>query len=200
MMPPLTENQEDALKELINIGVGRAAGMLNEMTSSRIRLRVPWLRVAEAGELKSIIEGDGEQLSAVKMGFGGPLSGTAALIFPKTEAALLVSHLTGEPLDTPDIDALRAVTLTEIGNIVVNCVLGSMMNLIQRQITFTLPNYCEGDLSTVICSSLGSSTGRVLLVRTRFCLEEMHLEGDIVLILEVGSLDQLITGIESLEI
>lgn len=199
MTLPLTEIQEDALKELINIGVGRAAGMLNEMTSSRIRLRVPWLRVSEAGELKSIIEGDGEQLSAVKMGFGGPLSGTAALIFPKTEAALLVSHLTGEPLDTPDIDALRAVTLTEIGNIVVNCVLGSMMNLIQRQIIFTLPNYCEGDLSTVISSSLGSSTDRVLLVRTRFCLEEMQLEGDIVLILDVGSLDQLITGIESLE-
>lgn len=199
MMPALTDEEEDALKELINIGVGRAAGMLNEMTASRIRLRVPWLRVAEAGELRSIIDEETEQLSAVKMGFGGPFCGTAALIFPKTEAALLVSHLTGEPFDTPDIDALRTVTLTEIGNIVVNCVLGSMMNLLQRQVSFTLPFYSEGDLASVICSSVASPTDRVLLVRTRFCLEEMQIEGDIVLILEVGSLDQLCLGIESLE-
>jgi len=195
----LTDEQLDALKELINIGVGRAAAMLNEMTSSRIRVRVPWIRLAEAGELESLIGKDSRQLSAVKMGFGGPLSGSAALIFPKTEAAILVSHLTGEPADTPDIDALRAVTLTEIGNIVVNCVLGSMMNLLQQQVSFSLPCYGEGDLASVMHSSMRSPGDRVLLVRTRFCLEELHLEGDIVLILEVGSLDQLLLGIESLE-
>ncbi len=198
MMPLLTADQEDALRELINIGVGRAAGMLNEMTSSRIRLHVPWLRVIEAGDLGPFVEGERAQLSAVKMDFGGPFSGMAALIFPTESAAILVSHLTGESSDAPDIDALRAVTLTEIGNIVVNCVLGSIMNILQRQVSYSLPRYSEGTLSSVICSSVADPSDRVLLVRTRFCLEELQLEGDIVLILEVGSLDLLCTGIESM--
>jgi len=198
MIPMLTADQEDALRELINIGVGRAAGMLNEMTSSRIRLRVPWLRMVDLEHLESFIEGESEQLSAVKMDFQGPFTGMAALIFPTDSAAILVSHLTGEATDSPDIDALRAVTLTEIGNIVVNCVLGSIMNLLQRQVMYSLPHYSEGTLSSVIRSSVENPSDRVLLVRTHFCLEELRLEGDIVLIMEVGSLDLLCTGIESM--
>jgi chemotaxis protein CheY-P-specific phosphatase CheC len=35
-VPKLTEEQSDALRELINIGVGNAAGMLSEMIEFRI--------------------------------------------------------------------------------------------------------------------------------------------------------------------
>ncbi len=41
----LTAAQLDALKELINIGIGRAAGMLNDMVNSHVSLQVPQVRI-----------------------------------------------------------------------------------------------------------------------------------------------------------
>ena len=47
----LTEKQFDALQELVNIGVGRAAGMLNQMVDSRIILEIPYIKVLNAADL-----------------------------------------------------------------------------------------------------------------------------------------------------
>jgi chemotaxis protein CheY-P-specific phosphatase CheC len=42
--------QLDALRELINIGIGRAAGVLNEMLSAHIQLYVPDVEILSAEE------------------------------------------------------------------------------------------------------------------------------------------------------
>ncbi len=41
----ITPEQIDTLKELVNIGVGRAANMLNQLVQSRIYLQVPSINV-----------------------------------------------------------------------------------------------------------------------------------------------------------
>ena len=48
----LTPEQEDALKELLNIGVGRAAGSLNQILDKPITLQVPSIMIAEVSDLK----------------------------------------------------------------------------------------------------------------------------------------------------
>ncbi|MFP5259477.1 MAG: chemotaxis protein CheC, partial [Acidobacteriota bacterium] len=47
----LSSLQLDILQELINIGVGRAAGMLNQMVNTHIQLQVPVLRVLTPKQL-----------------------------------------------------------------------------------------------------------------------------------------------------
>ena len=46
----LTINQLDVLKELVNVGIGQAAGMLNEMIEFRIRLQVPAISLLSLSE------------------------------------------------------------------------------------------------------------------------------------------------------
>jgi len=166
--PVLTAEKKDALVELINIGVGRAAGMLNQMTS----------------------------LAAVKMNFSGTFSGTAALLFPTASAVQLVSYLTDEEPGTPDLDALRAVALTEVGNIVVNGVMGSITNMLNEQVKYGLPVYQEGRIAALVSSDTKDVDEWMLLIQTRFSIEDLHVEGDIVLILEVGSLEAIFAGID----
>lgn len=48
----LTDKQSDALKELINIGVGRGASALNMMLNSHIRLQVPFVKVLSPTDWK----------------------------------------------------------------------------------------------------------------------------------------------------
>jgi chemotaxis protein CheC len=61
----LTADQIDALKELINIGIGRAAGVLNTMLHSHIRLRVPVVEIFSPSALKEEMQRtEGETFSA----------------------------------------------------------------------------------------------------------------------------------------
>ena len=52
----MTPEQIDALKELINIGVGKAAAMLNQMVNIRVHLKVPFVKVLTLSKLVSEFE------------------------------------------------------------------------------------------------------------------------------------------------
>uniref|UniRef100_A0ACD5GZE0 Uncharacterized protein n=1 Tax=Desertifilum tharense IPPAS B-1220 TaxID=1781255 RepID=A0ACD5GZE0_9CYAN len=51
------------------------------------------------------------------------------MIFPTESASTLVSLLTGEKPGTPDLEAVKIGTLLEVGNIVLNGVVGTVSNL-----------------------------------------------------------------------
>ena len=72
-------------KELLNIGVGHVAGMLNEMIGVRIRLQVPEIKRISPQELEVQLPGDldRDKLSSVALSFSGSFDGLAQLVFPK---------------------------------------------------------------------------------------------------------------------
>jgi len=196
----LTPAQMDILKELINIGIGRAAGVLNEMTSFHILLDVPFIKVLPHKALKREIEEFGSsRIAAVSLGFNGPFSGTAALVFPPDSASKLVTVLTGEEPGTPDLDSVRAGTLTEVGNIVINGVMGSIGNIIEQRINYSVPTYMEDTIDNLLALNSPDVNLLVLLVRTRFTIKQLQVEGDIILLFEVGSFDSLVANINKIK-
>lgn len=193
----LTSAQLDALKELINIGVGKAAGVLNEMVNCHIHLQVPFIKILTAQELKKEMEELGRyRISAVRLGFRGPFAGSAALVFPPDSASKLVAVLTGEEPGTLDLDSVRVGTLSEVGNIVINGVMGSIANVLNEHIDYSLPNYVEDSIDNLLVLDEPIPFSAVLLARTRFIIEQLHIEGDIILIFEVGSFDALLAAID----
>ena len=104
----LTDFQADALKELVNVGVGGTASMLNQMVDHHIRLYVPNIKVVSPSEVVSAFETlAAVRLAALQLGFRGDFSGSAALLFPTESASNLVALLTGEDLGTPDLDIFQ---------------------------------------------------------------------------------------------
>lgn len=194
------EEALDAIKELINIGVGRAAGMLNEMTGCTIRLRVPTIRIVTIDELASAEEiRANDTSSTVSLSFQGQLRGMSALVFPPESAAALVMLLSGETTESPELDALRIETLKEVGNIVLNNVMGSIANILEHHLSYTLPRYQEIRLLTLARSaSLPGPKDLVILANTHFTLEDREIEGSILLILEVGSLESLLGALREM--
>lgn len=193
----LTDEQIDALKELINIGVGRASGVLSSMIDCRIRLEVPSIQIIPLSELAKEVSRIGRgQLSAVKLGFKGSFTGTAALVFPPDSAAKLVSLLVRDETDTPDLDAVKVGTLNEIGNIVINGVMGSVSNVLRQHIDYSLPAYVEDSLEHMLAASASGTDFLILLAHTRFTVEEFMIEGNIVLVFESKSFDSLIAAID----
>ncbi|OUL21431.1 chemotaxis protein CheC [Nostoc sp. RF31YmG] len=189
----VTGEQLDALQELINIGVGRAASLLNEMVDSHIHLEIPFVKVLTSvdayQELATRFHDD--CLAAVRLGFTGSFYGTAGLIFPTESASTLVAVLTGEEPGSTDLDAVKIGTLSEIGNIVINGVMGSISNVLRQHLNYTLPVYLEDKIENLLTSA-NVSKSQILLAQARFTIEQLELIGDIILIFELGTFDALI--------
>ncbi|MEH1873442.1 chemotaxis protein CheC [Nostoc sp.] len=198
----VTAEELDALQELINIGVGRAASLLNEMVDSHIRLKIPVVKILTPNEAyqELIKRFHDDSLASVKLRFTGSFYGTASLIFPTDSASTLVAVLTGEKPGSPDLDAVKIGTLSEIGNIVINGVMGSLSNVLKKHLNYTLPVYLEDTLENLLLSAYESDS-KILLAQASFTIERLEIIGDIILIFLVGTFDALINAIkEEIEI
>jgi len=196
----LTDLQLDALKEVINLGVGYAAGSLNELVGTPISLRVPEVDIMPLDEarLRATTMGWG-RVASVHLAFSGPLKGNVALVFPYDSAVKLVSLLTGDEGCNSDVDGIRAATLEETGNIILNGVVGSISNLLQGKISFSIPYYSEqGGLPARFAGSDNSSGVQVIFARARFGVAEQEIEGEIFVFFEMGSLESLVAALDRL--
>lgn len=196
-MKSLTPLQLDALKEIVNTGVGRAAAALNEMVDSPIELAVPAVSLLEATAEEIVVLGSGP-IAWVQLDFRGAISGTAALVFPPASAVKLVAALTGISPDTPSLDGVMAGTLNEVGNIIVNSVIGTLGNILAKPFEYSLPNYLEGTLHDLLHQVNLPETPTILLVQTHFQIRNLSVEGNIFLIFELGSFDALLETIDGM--
>lgn len=144
-MKNLNPIEQDALKELFNLGMGRAADSLSKMVGEEILLSIPHLAVLPPEEAANLIQQvNTKSVSAIRQTFTSPFDGTAMLIFPESNSLELVRTLVGEDLPLEHLGELEQESLLEVGNIVLNACLGSFANLMQAEISFILPAFIKG--------------------------------------------------------
>ncbi len=193
--------QVDALKELLNIGVGRAAGMLNHLVSSNVQLQIPDITILHlkdlANKLEPIMK---EKLAAVRLPFIGPFSGTAGLLFPAQSANNLVAVISGEEPGTPDLDSAKTAALTEVGNIVLNAVMGTFANMLvlKQQLEFHLPTFSEDANDFLRTTDQSNTSDLVIFAQVQFSIRQLKIVGDILLLFEVGAFDILLSLVDDL--
>lgn len=190
----LSPLQLDILQELINIGVGRAAGMLNQMVNTHIQLQVPVLKVLTQAQLAALYaERPNSVFSAVQLSFTGEFAGISALIFPPESASKLVSVVLGKDA-LPADDAMRCGTLQEVGNIVLNGVMGSIANILKEPLHYSPPDFIEADITSIV----GGGDGMILVARTQFSMKDHLIEGEVLIIFSLSSFDSLLTAIDAM--
>lgn len=198
----LTTLQQDALVELLNIGFGRAAASLSQLTGHRVLLEVPQVTIYAiddlAAALEQVIEGD---VASVHQLFSGPVSGDALLLLDQSGAAMLKELLTNEPPLPLAIDASAREVITEVGNILLNACLGTFGNILKVQVTFALPELSLESVGAILETLRVNSEGvrYALVVHAGFNLRDASIRGYLVIVLSVASLDTLIREVEAWE-
>lgn len=191
--------QFDSLKEIVNIGVGKAASALNEMLDSHIELKVPTICFFDLEDTKNVPKHlQVDQLTCVQMGFEGTFNGTAALVFPPESAVKLVTALTGQEAGAPGMNAVMAGTLNEVGNILLNGVMGTIANILSKPFEYTFPNYIEGSLVELLGSPGISTESLVLMVQTNFEVKEMQIKGNVFLLFELQAFETMVQSLNEL--
>jgi chemotaxis protein CheC len=188
----LTELQLDFLKEIINIGIGRSANVLNQVVKNKVILKVPVVQLIKIDEIAARIGYSKENLlSIVSMDFKGNLQGKAELIFPSVSAVKIVDLLSDKEYPNLDMDLLRSGTLNEVGNIVLNSLIGTMGNLLKTRFKYSIPKYKECN-SDEISLSYESASEYVIFAETHFYVKEINIDGSFILFFEVKSFDHFI--------
>jgi chemotaxis protein CheC len=198
----LTAGQRDALVELLNIGFGRAAASLSQLTGQRVLLDVPQVSVHAINELNETLQTVlGDEVASVHQIFSGPVAGDALLVLDHKAASMLKQLLTDEPPLPLPLDATAREVLTEVGNILLNACLGTFGNLLQVQVSFSVPHLNLDTLQHLMQSLIVNRVGLsyALVVRAAFRLRDAEVSGYIVIVLSVASLARLIQSVEEWE-
>ncbi len=189
----LDDLERDALTEIVNIGVSRAASSLRKMIGDQVLLSVPSIEVVSQRRAARLIsEREASELVAVRQDFSGPFSGRALLIFPETNSLELVRAVTGGELTAQEVVDLEHEALAETGNVILNGCLATMANMLKRSLTMTIPEVLRGSGAMLFEVNEDSpSDGLVLFLYIDFAVRKHDIRGYIAMIMDLPSLGVL---------
>lgn len=188
MKDNLSPLEIDALTEIFNIGIGRAANALNKMVSQPVDLAIPNVEIVPNKTAKSKLNfSKNVEISAVIQRFEGDFKGQALLMFSKESGLQLVSTLLGNKFPPEALSELEQDSLVEIGNVILNACFGTVINFLKSSITIEMPEFIQGNINTVYVNS--SENDWSLYIKVKFTLPHENIEGFISFIMDITSLE-----------
>jgi chemotaxis protein CheC len=188
----LSELERDALAEIANVGVSRAAASLRQMVGEQVLLSVPAVSiVSRNGAAKLVEQGKSPKLVAVQQSFEGPFSGRALLIFPEAQSLELVRSIVGAEHSLEDVIDLEQEALAETGNIILNACLATIANVLRKSMRMSLPSVIRGDGATMFDTKKLEHDDLVLFLYIDFTIKDRDIRGFIALLMDLPSLKTL---------
>jgi len=189
----LDELELDALTELVNIGVSRAAASLREMVGRQVLLSVPTVKLVSRSQAVELLgQSETNRLVAVHQVFEGDITGRAMLIFPEVNSLELVRAVTGGELPLEDIIELEQEALAETGNIILNGCLATIANMLKRSLKISLPEILRGEGPEFFELAPPPEAGDVVLfLYINFSVSERDIRGYIAMLMDMPSLEAL---------
>jgi chemotaxis protein CheC len=188
----LSELEHDALTELVNIGVSRAASSLRKMVGDQVLLSVPAVEVVTRAAATTLIEQrENDLLVAVRQDFDGAFFGRALLIFPESNSLELVRAVAGHAMTAAEAREIEDEALAETGNIVLNGCLATMANMLRKPLKMSLPEVVRGDGQAFFQLSHLNDQGVVLFLYINFAISGRDIRGYIAMLMDLPSLELL---------
>lgn len=203
-----TSEQKDALQEYMNIFNGQAASLLSELLNKKIELNITELKLFNVKEKETAQQVSNDfpslfsgNIVSSSIRFGDKFSGNAQLIFPVDTSKELVrlcldeesyneALVHGELTDT-DHDALK-----EVGNIILNSIIGGFGNLLSMPLHFELPEVkVLASFNPAADLITEEDEQFILIFLNTFTVHETLIEGAVVVVLSMNSISMLLDKI-----
>lgn len=197
----------DILNELFNMSVGKAASILSEIIDKKIILKVPDVRILTEEQKgfnisECLPRGTEGNLMVSSISFENKLAGKANLIFPAEKMRTFINLcLNDKELNSyyennftdVDFDIIK-----EIGNIILNSIMGEIGNYTKMNFEYTLPEVKIFHRDDFGRNVEGNGYVQALILYISFEIEDTKIEGAIVVNLTLNSLNQLIKNIDKI--
>nr|WP_076426995.1 response regulator [Pseudomonas alcaligenes] len=189
----------DALREVSNVAMGRAAALLAEELGVFVQLPIPAVNIFEASELHMALTdaNRGEQLSAVCQGFvGEAIAGEALLLFHDSQVAD-IAHLlglrTGSDADTSEM-------LMDLASILIGACLSGIAEQLDIRFSQGHPQLLGQHARSIdeLIQFNGARWRKTLAVEISYGLENHKVNFDLLLLFTENSIPRLTAKIQYL--
>jgi len=141
LLAALSESDKNAFAELVNQAMHHAAGALESLIETPVRLHVPEIELmSDVGLTRFFIESLVEVGVIVRQRFSGALNGMSAIVLSTGDAVYLVRALAGMQHELGRLSSADQSILTEMGNVLLNAAISVLADLCERRIRVSLPD------------------------------------------------------------
>lgn len=146
-----TALEQDALREVANIGAGHAASMLARLVGGvGVMLDVPRVLPGGAISMTTLLGGEGTQVVAVRLTIQGGLRGQMWWVLPREDAARLGGRLLRRPALHGKLSGDEHSALAEAANVVASACLDAIGQMSRVPLLPSTPEVFEGDVSELL--------------------------------------------------
>jgi chemotaxis protein CheC len=190
---PISEVERDALCEVANVAMARAATSIRRMVGRQILLSVPTCDIlSPEAAAERLTKPGNPHLVAVRQDFSGIFTGRALLIFPEQGSLELMHAILGRQIPAADILDLEDEALAETGNVILNSWLATLANLLKQSLKMSLPVVIRRDQHHIFENiDIGESV--ILFLHIKFEVSERKIQGYVALMMDLPSIEQLRT-------
>ncbi|ATB70548.1 CheY-P phosphatase CheC [Sulfurospirillum diekertiae] len=191
--------QEDILKELINVSFGLSASLIGDMLDNRAKLHIPEISSIDIQYLDDkiieVLDNDSE-FYLTKQRFLGSFNGEVLFVFNNYSAKVFCSLLLKQEIsDENDIKS----SIMELTNIITSACIGKFCEIIHGETIFKVPSIEKRDISEMDKYDKIEGYDNVIVIKTALDIEKENILGHMFILLNNEMLEQLKCTIDKLE-
>jgi chemotaxis protein CheC len=189
----------DALREVGNIGAGRAATALSQMLSRPVRISVPRARIVRLENLPEPLGGPEKVVAATFFRVYGDAPGRLLILIGESSLPSLLSLLMGRPLaDGEELDEHAQSALKELGNILCSAYLNAMADFLGFPLLPSVPALAIDMVSSIlqsVASDAAETGSQALLIENQFSESSQAVPLFLFFLPEPGALEAMLDGL-----
>lgn len=194
----LTEDQKDALQELMNVSFGLAASLISDSLKSFSKMPLPIIDSMEIEKLKDyILEkfNDEKEYIITSQVFRNKFDGESIFILDKDSSKTITSLLLEDEMDDIDDDDIKSSVL-ELTNIISSACVGKLLELLDAQIFFQPPMVdlevgLKHSIEKMAEDSNQKDYKNVIIIETSLIFEKEKIEGCLFILTKETSFEWL---------
>ena len=193
-MVRLSEIDYDALVEIFNIGVGRAAAAMSSIVGEEVVMSVPAISFESRVDAARLLCVDADaRICGIRQHYAGAFNTEAVLMFPENRSLEIVRLMVGDAVSVQELGEMEQEAMSEIGNIILNACMGMLADIFESELEGSLPSYHVGTSTEIL--GAGSQTiqpeATVLMLRINFFIVKYRIEGYVAFLLDTDALTDL---------
>ena len=193
----LSSLEEDMLKELFNLGVGKAAASLSRMVKQEVVLSVPKVSFQTTDVLIDALGGDHEIVS-ISQDIDGPFQARSMLLFHEENSMHVVKLMLGKQIPDEMLAELQEEALTEIGNVVLNACIGAISKTMQADFKVDIPSFQQANTLQIFSGNNLLQDTTILLLEIDMSLKESDIVGYLAFVFGPEALSTLQTAVQEM--
>ena len=200
----MNDLERDIIREILNIGLARAADSFAAIAQERVLLEVPSLELVRASDILKLISSYQSSHVAIQSDIKGDFNGTTLMFFSGQHLQRLSKVcLRMNVGDELAVNEMQESLLLEISNIITGALVTQLANILKAKIYGAPPRTAQGDLAHSLDSLLETHPKMqplIFSVITQFSDQNSNVELPLMLFFDRETFDKILTIIRTYDL